>query len=79
MSITDNDRDGLAELNLNETFVSTCLGGRALINGSGSVDDQGVLAAGLTIQCLEDTTNDPRGDLVGPILRANELHLLIQT
>ena len=67
LSITDNDRDKVAELNLNETFVSTCLGGRALINGSGSLDDEGDLQAQLTIQCLEDTTNDPKGDPVGPI------------
>ena len=67
LSITDNDRDRVAELNLNETFVSTCLGGRALINGSGSLDDVGDLQAQLTIQCLEDTTNDPKGDPVGPI------------
>ena len=55
LSITDNDRDKVAELNLNETFVSTCLGGRALINGSGSVDDEGDLQAQLTIQCLPNT------------------------
>ena len=67
LSITDNDRDQVAELNLSETFVSTCLGGRAIINGSGSVDDEGNLGAGLTIQCLEDTVNDPKGDPVGPI------------
>ncbi len=65
LSITDSG-DGTAKLGLSETFVSTCDGGRATLSGLGEVNEDGDLAVPITIQCLEDPTNDPDGDPVGP-------------
>ena len=65
LSITDSG-DGTAKLGLSETFVSTCDGGRAMLSGLGEVNEDGDLVVPITIQCLEDTTNTPDGEAVGP-------------
>ncbi len=70
LSITDNNGDKEAELNLSETFVTSCANNRGSITGSGSVADDGDMDALLTIQCLTiDDPDDPEfpGPVIGPI------------
>jgi hypothetical protein len=68
LSLTEN-ADGTINLGLSETHVSSCLGGRGTLSGSG-VLDAGVLTVPITIQCLsgeEATYNKPKGDPIGPL------------
>lgn len=68
LSLTEN-ADGTVNLGLSETHVTSCLGGRGTLSGSGVVD-AGVLTVPITIQCLsgeEATYNEPKGDPIGPL------------
>ncbi len=60
-SISDNDRDDVAEVFLHDTFSTVCGGERGIFSGSGMVDDDGNLVVDLEIQCV-DEFGDPLGD-----------------
>lgn len=75
--VTDNDRDGVAEVIMHDTFWSNCTQSQnltgleatlvpAIVSGPGTVDAEGNLDVLLTIQCRDEQNND-LGAPLGPL------------
>jgi len=72
VSINDNDRDGILEVRLTETFFATCIaqnkgfsGSPGILEGTGTVNGK-ILTWNFSFKCYDPATNSLTEILTGP-------------